>query len=80
MCLGEEARVARERRVRRLDDDLAAQPLVLREVDGRHAAGADLVFDLVTIAEGGVQLGKLVHCFTVLRNGKPWVTGSRGGP
>ncbi len=40
-----------------LDGDFALVFEVLGEVDGRHAAFAEVAFDLVTIGEGGGEAG-----------------------
>ena len=44
-----------------LERDPAIVLEVAREVDGRHPAGTEFTFDVVAIAEGGVQLGDGVH-------------------
>ena len=38
-----------------LDGDLAGVPNVMREVDGRHAAFAELAFEVVTIREASAE-------------------------
>ena len=38
-----------------LERDLAVVPQVLRQVDRRHAAGADLAFDPVAVGEGHLE-------------------------
>ena len=45
-----------------LDGDLAVVPEVLREVDGRHAAGAELALDAVAVGQcRGEPRGKRIH-------------------
>ncbi len=38
-----------------LDGDVATVPQVVGEVDGRHAAGAELAIDAIAIGERGSQ-------------------------
>ena len=44
-----------ELRLEHLDRDVAVVLQVVREVDGRHAAGAELPLDAVARAKGGLQ-------------------------
>ena len=44
-----------ELRAQQLERDLAVVLEVLREVDGGHAAGADLTFDPVAVGEGYLE-------------------------
>ena len=44
-----------------LERDVAVVAQVAREVDGGHAARADLTLDLVVIGERGAELGEWVH-------------------
>ena len=68
--LAEEA-LAAERRgevlVEDLDGDVAVVLEVVGEVDGRHAAGAELALDAVAIVEGGCEQsgGVVAHVATV---------------
>jgi alkylated DNA nucleotide flippase Atl1 len=44
-----------------LDGHLAVVPLVVREVDGRHSAGANLALDAVAAGEGRRQSRDCMH-------------------
>ena len=46
-----------ELRVQHLDRDVAVVPDVAREVDGRHAAAADLALDAIAIGDGLREAG-----------------------
>jgi hypothetical protein len=45
-----------EVRIQNLERDAAIVPEVAREIDGRHAAGADLALDGIASAERGIEL------------------------
>ena len=72
--LGEKALDAEHRaelRLEHLERDLAVVLDVAREVDGRHAAGADLALDLVPASEPAVQLLIREHASGKVRRKEP---------
>ena len=58
-----------ELRLEHLDRDVAVVLEVVREVDRRHAARAELALDAVAVGEGGREAEEgLAHCFTFARS------------
>src|SRR5262245_22856593 len=54
-----------------LDGHLAVVAQVMREIDGRHAAGADFALDEVMIRDGGLEVIQLI-AHSVVRSRAEW--------